>query len=521
MGPTLETNPDQNVPSPGIESPAESELFDPDIDIANTHANNDELRDTRATRDCLDLFSSFESPESFKDAEIRERLGSIPTIWCNEAIPLFNHDDNDYQLHFSYTWMEAIHTFTYTGEPNPGTADWYVHCLAGLTKQRDMQFVTTPKFIIPLGKLFMNKSGQSRWTGYEIFVSERLEVWVVYVPNEHHIMRWNAVDAGFAAAGHITNPHQHGPPQLDTKAISPTAASASQPKLARLCPQLKDLASATFEKVQPLTRSSDDKVITDHFYLLEILIGYGPSSFEKFFQNGPRYLISESNSYSSDTLASRQVLLLAKENANDTFIKLSPDPLNDKDRRRDMYFREYSLLFRGTIFNSPRIVEMILGSGNVDAYAREKDFSDVSMLYLANQFGMEALVKLILTRINPDPTQEQKTTLFIQAIKRHGGELVKLLLETGKFDPHRIDQHSRIPLVIAGDRATLVRKHQNDEDFAERRRNWLAHEGGWWWRWWCFNEENEEAKPEWARESEEVLRLLERHGKVHSSRGLE
>ncbi|KAJ2984004.1 hypothetical protein NUW58_g6155 [Xylaria curta] len=433
MGPPLRPEPDQNVPllttdnlpetmiesSEDFESDGPNSEFDPDADVANTHVSNDELKNRRTTEECFNIFKSL---SSLKDEGSREQIGSIPSKWCNEAIPLFEHDNAGYQLHFSYTWMEAIHTYTSMGAKHPETADWYLHCLAGVTENGDIQIVNTPLTIIPLGKLFKNVSGRSSWTGYEIFVSETLEVWIIYVPNEHRSMAWNTVDTGLFVPGGDQS-HQKG-----------------TPKLAQFWPSLKDLELATFEEVQKHVSKSNNSPFMEHFYLLEIST-YSLAAIlvsRSFYHSGDvrLHLISEEISISCDKsrLACCQLLLLAKENASNAFVKLSPLPSSGVDELRDSHLGDYSLLWQAAIFNSRRIVDMIIESGNIDSYAKESDFSDVTLLYVADRFGMKALVKLILDRIQPNTPDGRGMTPFVRAMMRYGSKLVKLLLETGKVD---------------------------------------------------------------------------------------
>ncbi|KAF2965534.1 hypothetical protein GQX73_g8067 [Xylaria multiplex] len=481
MDPTSKPETDQNVPSLGIENPPESEAadyqsdgldspFDPDTNNANTHMSNDELNKTLATRDCYTLFKSFNKIELLEDAKRREQLGSIPTTLCNEAIPLFEHGDNHYQLHFSYTWMKAIHTFTSIGESSPGTPDWYVHCLAAVTKQGHMDIVTWPLMIIPLGKLFVNTRGRSIWTGYEMFVSNKLGVWAIYVPNEHLTVPWDNDLFG-------------------TK------------KLALLWPSLSNLESATYKEAKiyiglNMPYIYDPNPLVHRFCLLEISTGDILNVMKSPYRDiQPNIrLSSEQLNIRYMDLAGRQLLLLAKENADKPFIKLSAGGESMRDYNRDKYLSERSLLLRATVCNSRQIVDMILESDDVNAYASEKDFSDVSMLYLAHQFKMEALVKHMLKLINPNIPRLLGKNPFNIAIQRHGPELMKLLLEAGKVDVAQLesreilgdDVRERVsPMNGRGSKPGVALALEGLDLFANEE---LYME---WYDWWCYYEKRE------------------------------
>ncbi|KAI1121504.1 hypothetical protein F5Y10DRAFT_288411 [Nemania abortiva] len=253
-------DPPPKLPSPAAESPPESktkssENFefdehdtppDPDADIANIHASNKELREREATKACFQIFDKLDSLAS---KESRDQIGSIPSEWCDEAIPLFEHNDTDYQLHFSYTWLE-VHDPTNEPESEPEAADWDLHRLAGVTEE-GIQIIANPFVVIPIGKLFVNKSGSAIWTGYEMFISGSLEVWMIYVPTEHDTVTWNTADAGLFA---------HPGDQSD---------QAGKCKMARFCRSLRGLKTATFEAVQKEAASTAEWLYTG-FYLIEL-----------------------------------------------------------------------------------------------------------------------------------------------------------------------------------------------------------------------------------------------------------
>lgn len=242
----------ESLPKLEFESTEDSEFdgyntsLDPHDDIANTHASNEELRGREVTKACFEIFKNLDSLES---EGTRDLIGSLPSEWSNEAIPLFELNGNDYQLHFAYTWMKALHTYTIHNDPTPEVADWDLHGLAMVTES-GISPIVRPLFIIPLGKLFIHQSKYSVWTGYELFLSDELEVWMIYAPTEENELTWNVIDPGL----------------IDDQGHRSDLMSG---KLALFCESLCDLEKATFEGVKN-TIKSNKPVLSASFYLLEL-----------------------------------------------------------------------------------------------------------------------------------------------------------------------------------------------------------------------------------------------------------
>ena len=176
-----------------------------DADIASTHQTNEELKGRDAVKQ---FFKEVENMDTLEDNEKREWIGSLPSKMFKEAIPLFTDFDTrtDYQLHFSYTRMKALHTYTFSsrvshhvaGNESDNIPDYYVHSLLHATNRNEMELVSKPNIVIPLGKLFVNESGHSNWTGYEVFVSSNMELWIIYILDEDDFEKWYSVDCGLS-----------------------------------------------------------------------------------------------------------------------------------------------------------------------------------------------------------------------------------------------------------------------------------------------------------------------------------
>ncbi|KAF2962784.1 hypothetical protein GQX73_g10789 [Xylaria multiplex] len=219
---------------------------DPDADIANTHESNEEFKKSDIL---MDFFTKIKDVnvevvvKTLKDEATREWIGSLPSRWRDGIIPLFTYNETDYQLHISYTWMNVIDTSGYsmTGpRDDQRTVDFYAHALAWASGENSTEIVLQPLVIIPLGKL-LNRLGHSSWAGYEVFVSDSLEVWMIYVPNDQDDMRWKTFNSGFPLPQGINNDQSKDTP----------AKQEPRYKLMRLCASLKHLRTATFEDIQP------------------------------------------------------------------------------------------------------------------------------------------------------------------------------------------------------------------------------------------------------------------------------
>lgn len=197
-----------------------------DCDLAVTHNRNEELRQRD---DVKHFFAKINTIESFSDQETREWLGSLPYHMRREAIPLFENNIDgvfeDYQLHPSYSYLTRGKI-----AKDPDLMLYRLSCAEKVKLQ-------IPNLFIPLGRLFVNadngnrfdkrcnsnRSRLTRWTGYEIFISNDKAVWMVFDEDSFasHARPWYPVSCG------ITQLCERG--------------------IARLLPSLSELEHATFE----------------------------------------------------------------------------------------------------------------------------------------------------------------------------------------------------------------------------------------------------------------------------------
>jgi len=289
-----------------------------DADIANTHKTNEELRGRDAVKQ---FFKEVENMDTLEDNEKREWIGSLPSKMFEEAIPLFTDFDTrtDYQLHFSYTRMEGLHTYTFPSPVSHHAAenesddipDYYVHSLLHATNRNKVELVSEPNIVIPLGKLFVNESGRSNWTGYEVFVSSNMELWMIYILDEDDFEKWYSVDCS-----------------LSRRRTIPGSAKEEQTekfpsfKIARLWNSLRTLHSGSFKEAADTVGASRSNNYTGSFRLLEISTSEISQAISS--SNKSVYKILETRGFrvNAESPAGREMLLLAAQNAEKPILKL-------------------------------------------------------------------------------------------------------------------------------------------------------------------------------------------------------
>ncbi|KAI1181700.1 hypothetical protein F5B17DRAFT_451212 [Nemania serpens] len=258
-----------------------------------------------------------------------------------------------------------------------------------------METLTKPLVVIPLGRLFVNKSGRSIWTGYELFVSGSLEIWMVYGPSEWNTLSWlDSIDTGLFAQG------------------EDPSGQVDKCKLARFCGSIRDLGTVTFEGVRKELEASTGESLYVGFYALEVsksdagdFVALDATSQDE--SNAAVGLRSENIMLGLDRPACvSQLLLLARENYKRCFVRFTPGESKSHGNYNMTQPHDTSLLKEAIDTKSWRIVDMILASKNVHAYANEGDFSDGNILLEAERAGRETLVKLILSRTRPNLVDE-------------------------------------------------------------------------------------------------------------------
>ena len=289
-----------------------------DANIACTHKTNEKLRGRDAVEQ---FFKEVENMDTLENNEKREWIGSLPSRMFKEAIPLFTDfgTRTDYQLHFSYTRMKAFHTYTFPSRVSHHTAengsdnipDYYVHSLLHVTDRNEVELISKPNIVIPLGKLFVNKSGHSKWTGYEVFVSSNMELWIIYILDENDFEKWYSVDCSLSRrrtiAGNAKDEQTEETPSF---------------KIARLWNSLRTLRSSNFKEAADLVGASQSNNHMGSFRLLEISISEASQAIS--LSNKPVHKILETRMFrvNAESPASQEILLLAAQNAEKPILKL-------------------------------------------------------------------------------------------------------------------------------------------------------------------------------------------------------
>lgn len=203
------------------------------------------------------------------------------------------------------------------GEFNPDQAvDFYVHFLARATEQSSMELVINPLTVIPLGKLFLNRLGHSSWTGYEVFVSASLEVWLIYVSGEQDYGSWDTVDSGLSLYPQGISPNE---PKDNPAEQEP------RQKLVRFWTSLASLQTATFEAIHK--QVGHTRVLTGSLYLLEISKHDASLSIQRIHHDllaDPFSVYLEGDTFCVDAVSpvGGELLLLARGNAKRHFVRV-------------------------------------------------------------------------------------------------------------------------------------------------------------------------------------------------------
>ncbi|CAF9941058.1 MAG: hypothetical protein HETSPECPRED_002859 [Heterodermia speciosa] len=146
-----------------------------DYDIATLHERNAVLME-RAT--VKSFQKGIDGCKSLADDKTRDWLTNLPFYQRKEAFPLFTDgeksrdDSTDYQLHPHYTLLEFSKTAV---QPHDSLC----------RLQKGDVILDDPDLVVGVGRLFVNirngKGGRTtKWTGYEVFVDQKLAVWVVF-----------------------------------------------------------------------------------------------------------------------------------------------------------------------------------------------------------------------------------------------------------------------------------------------------------------------------------------------------
>lgn len=197
-------------------------------DLGFPHQQNAKLRQRKIVQE---FFAKVKDIKSVWDKDAREWLRLFPQNMREEAIPLFESNIDgvleDYQLYPCYSWL------TQGAKAEDPDDDFYQLSDTELREYQNHLF-------LPLGRLFVNAangnrfnervplnfSRVTRWTGYELFLADNLELWIVF--DGHSLAspapRWFPVPCGLT--------------------------TGFEPGIACLLPSLSKLEHATFENAR-------------------------------------------------------------------------------------------------------------------------------------------------------------------------------------------------------------------------------------------------------------------------------
>ena len=376
---------------------------------AATHKTNKELRESDAI---AQFFKKIQAVKVLDDAT-REWIGSLPSTMSERAIPLFTDESTgtDYQLYLSYTWMSGLHT---AGSLDAGRVDLYAHSLLHIDENEELELIPNPNIVIPLGKLFVHRSGCSSWTGYEIFVSGGLELWIIDILDED--------DPAKVYPGPFER-NIFGLTTLDNEQDTQTAKALSF-KLARLWPLLSDLKSASFVEAVAEVQRSRCKNYTGSIRLLEIATDL-VSQAVLLSKGCTKTLMTRNLKLNPSTSAGRKLLRLANQNADSSILTLlfeaDAQPESSSDRE---------LLSLAAQFGDESIARLLLKQPNINAHS--KDILDRTPLsHAAAENGHESITGLLLKQpnINADSKDIMDQTPLSYAAENGHTSTIELLLE--------------------------------------------------------------------------------------------
>ena len=342
-----------------------------DADIASSHETNYELRERVAVES---FFETVKKIDTFKNSDERDWVGSLPSKMFKEPIPLFTDFDTgtDYQLHFSYTKMRALPTYTSLKpkqNDSDNVPDYYVHSLLHISNGSEVDLVSELDMVIPLGKLFVNESGRSKWTGYEVFVSSDMAIWMIYALDENDMQNWDPADCSLSRVVPVPG-----------SAKAEQTGKAPGFKLACLWHSLKTLDTATFKDAAILVGASQSRFYMGTFQLLEISmyeVSRALSSSSKLFH---RILETRKLRVNAESRASKQLLSLATRFPEKSIFKLKFENQVQSD------FDDY---------HSLQYLVTLLDDGHTEHFLHEESIKDSLPFQLAH------LAHLASTNTNP------------------------------------------------------------------------------------------------------------------------
>ncbi|KAI0118167.1 hypothetical protein GGR51DRAFT_554660 [Nemania sp. FL0031] len=402
---------DFDSPESGPDTPikSKSEIYDPawdyDTDLVYNHGSNQQLEETQAAKE---FFAKIDNIDTLQDETTRHWFGCLPDKFPDGAIPLFTDGEIDYQLHFSFSMMAGIDTSTFLTPLGPrlDPIEFFVHCIALASETSELELVLDPLFVIPLGKLVLNKYGRSYWTGYEIFVSGSLQVWIIYAPSEPGPFSYYNVDSGLFPPS----------PEKSTDTGNKLVEQIPTQNVARVWHSLKGLRTATPHDIK--NEVSKSVVRARSVYLLQLAMDEVPYAMKKFEETpsiprtkaipAPAYMSVGTFCIPVTSPVASQLLQLALENPDQPIAKIVFRP------QSQLIEDQSSLLLQAVEHDQEAVIKMINKSANIDAYASGIDFSDTKLIAVIEKLsgkGADKILKFIRDGINFNRNDKSGTAL--------------------------------------------------------------------------------------------------------------
>ena len=151
------------------------------LDTAHRHMSNEKLRERDAVKQ---LFQKIPEHKTLHDIATGTWLGFLPNDMMWEAVPLFTLESEsvyeEYQLHLSHSCLRVD---VPVKDPH-----WHIGLLSidehAVEEAKDSNNTDILGIVLGLGRLFVRAGRRrrtlSKWTGYEVFVDAKLQLWMVF-----------------------------------------------------------------------------------------------------------------------------------------------------------------------------------------------------------------------------------------------------------------------------------------------------------------------------------------------------
>ncbi|KAI1173805.1 ankyrin repeat-containing domain protein [Nemania sp. FL0916] len=449
----IESNPGNDLidPCPSYsECHSDAGSCNSDAILADRHESNDELMRRPKSYEVDHYFDWTHHIRYLWSGTSTMTINTLPYLCDKQVIPLFTHDGNDYQMHIKNTKFQAIaahrapHADPRWEDPLPNGC---VRSLAWVSDNNEMELITKPLTVAHLGKLFIHKNGHLVWTGYELFVSAAMEVWMISDIKEPGVRpRRHVVDSGlFAPPQDASSESEHG-----------MVEKVTRPRLVRFVPSLQNLRNATPEWIRRQAKQA--QITTGSFYLLDLsateawkgleacrldYIARGHGDFERYGVS----LESEHFCVDARSLAGSQLLRLACHYFGKTVIRLVFNKSIKQERSGESLLH---ILAAASSSSAPKtlLAKLVDASGSIDVYAEGCDMSDSNLVCLlkdAIKFGWHNLSMFLLDKIEFNSAHHDGRTPFIQAVSMGDIDLIQHVFETGRVDVNAVSRKGNTP----------------------------------------------------------------------------